>query len=775
MRSSTTLSSSLVLVSLLGPSWAQERVPTPAPEVLEMRFQRSAAQEDALREAIAAAKPDRPPLDFPTTSHLLAGEPITVGPDFKALYAPEGVDFWPALGKQAPASRHLSFRFEGAHVGGVPLAGLDLAAAPELDGQDVVFDRGAGLTEIYRPQGGDLEQLFVLEVLPSRSGDLVVRGAFETDLALTSASAEGAELRFAEPGIATVQLDKVIGIDARGERVEGSLRLAPDALEIVLPASFVATAELPVVVDPLIGVEYVASTGSYDADQVDIAFGDSFYDEYAVTYCRYYSATDPDIMAVTYVDYGSVGLAAFAIESTIGTFDQEPSIAYNAGEEQFAVAWERSSSPGTFRDVYISSFDANSGIVQSKVVVAASFFIDEHAPDVGGEELDGFDHVIVAYDIGADIRTSLVQILDDATPVLISTATILDATSAPYDKPAITKSGGGPGVYAVAAQRDYTEDRDIHVALVDYQGTVLGEEAYVTTVGPDEENPDIAGDGEEFLLVFQREGILGDGDNDILARKLVYDSISDNLLFDGFEIEIDADVDDNEVEPAVGLCGGEYLIAWADQYFGGSIYDIYGVSLSTQTCLVCEPDMLIGYADNTMRRPEIGSRQAGGELSLGQAAIAFDHDSYELDEVMFSVWQNDGLGSTIENLGGGCGDVGAVSFDGSLAIGGPGYTVRLNGIDPGASVGLLNLSVPAPFNPCGTCLATPLQWLFVVPTIPTTDGFDEAKKSFGIPCKPTLEGVSLDYQWTVLLTPSSPCPLVANISISDAMRVTLDF
>ena len=48
-----------------------------------------------------------------------------------------------------------------------------------------------------------------------------------------------------------------------------------------------------------------------------------------------------------------------------------------------------------------------------------------------------------------------------------------------------------------------------------------------------------------------------------------------------------------------------------------------------------------------------------------------------------------------------------------------------------------------------------------------------ASYSSAIPCDPGLIGAVLRYQWTVAFTSDSPCPLSANISLSDRLDVTI--
>ena len=754
------------------PLYSQTRTPSPPTELVRLEGSPSAAAEDALRERAAAFESDAH--EYLANSHLLAGEPISIGLDWKATYTRDGMRFTPLLGKQAPHTRTLSFRFLGLEVGGRALAGLDLEARPELAGDAVVYARGQGLTEVYEARQEGLEQSFVLETLPARDADLVVRGELTTDLVPATAHQSGTELRFTEPGIASVRIDTVVAFDADGDRVEGILRQSGSVLEIVIPAAFVATADLPLVVDPLFGVEHDGTDGTFEADQVDVAFGASSFDEYALVFTRYYSATDPDISAATYTNFGTTGLLLLAVESTVGTFDQEPSIAYNLGEEQFAVAWQRANTPSDPNDVLFSTFDASSGVVEATISLASGDITDENHPDVGGEDQLGFDRAVVVYQAEEQIRVASVQVPDGATPVLVTTNTVFSGGD--HDYPAISKSGGSSGRYFVVAERDFGIDRDLRFGMVDYIGTVLATGGTLTTSGPDEERPDVAGDGEVGMVVFQREAAAGNGDNDIWARKLEYDAVNDEVDLDPETIIVEGELDDDELEPAIGLSGNEYLIAWADQVGAGFVYDVFATTVGKDTCLVCEPEVTVSAPVLSNREPEIGTRQAGGDATEGEAAIAYTRTGgVPNDQIFFHVWENQGTGSSTLTFGGGCGEGGVISLAGSDEIGSTDFVVNLSSASAISTIAVLNINAPGGEFACGPCTVLPLKFLSTQATAPGPGGTKQASQPFQIPCKGALAGKSVAFQWIVLPTVSSPCALDPNISLSNRIQLTLGF
>jgi hypothetical protein len=715
------------------------------------------------------------------TSHLLDGEPVSAGTNWKALYDSQGVTFVPLLGKRAPSTRRLHFRLTSVDVGADSLPGLDLAAAPRLNGSAVEYPRGAGVTEYYLAKQEGLEQCFRLESLPHRDGDLVVRGQLSTDLVALDGRAAAPALRFEEPGFASVHVSTAVAIDARGERVHGSLRRDQDAFEIRIPEAFLASAELPLIVDPLFGVTYPATNDTQSCEQPDVAFGDSSKDEYSITFVRYFSASDPDINAATFNSQsGAIGVPFFQIEAVVGTFDQEPAIAYTAASDQFIVAWQRSAISTAQSDIFVAKFPALTSGVGITTLTLASGSTDQKHADIGAEA-DTIDaRAVVVYADAGKIRVASLEAPFTGPISIKSNVPIPTMGSGSQDWPTITKSGGTLGFYLVAAEDDFITDRDLDFVVVNYLGSVMSNGMSITSVGPDEERPDAGDylqasifDPLEFMTVFQRQAAANDGDNSIIARKLRF--TSNVLTIDPQEVLVAATLDVNEIEPAIGLAGHEYLIAWSaekSQFLNG--FNVLARSVDPDLCAVCEPTMLAGSGGifNSCLAPEIGSRQAGGDsgASAQEAAIAFELEQSGPDQIQFHFWESDGSGSVSADQGGGCGGGGVLVLQGATTIGSQDFVAGVVGADPAATLGILNLGVPGGAIPCGTCNVLPLQTLVNV-------GLSQGvgAKLLKIPCKGTLAGQTLALQWIVLPTLSTPCPLVANLSFSNTVHLTLGF
>ena len=98
----------------------------------------------------------------------------------------------------------------------------------------------------------DVELSFVFDRLPVGAGDLVVRMHLQTELPPVG-DGETLDLLYGDRG--SVHIGAVTGIDARGMRAKGTVRYVDGMLELGLPADFVDSATLPLMLDPSLGSE----------------------------------------------------------------------------------------------------------------------------------------------------------------------------------------------------------------------------------------------------------------------------------------------------------------------------------------------------------------------------------------------------------------------------------------------------------------------------------------------------------------------------------------
>jgi hypothetical protein len=218
-----------------------------------------------------------------------------VANDWKASFAPATTTFLPFLGADAERHYPVAFRLVAATVAGTPLA-LDAAAKPVAapDQSEVRYERG-GLTEVYALALEGIEQKFGFASLPGR-GELRLALQVTTDLAGEQRADGTLSFTNSRGG---VRYGRAVAIDAAGQRCEVTTRWSAVDLELSVPAAFVAKAQLPLWVDPLVSTIQSAWTDSATLRAIDTAY-DGSLDHYAVVWERRLTAWDSDCYLLRY-------------------------------------------------------------------------------------------------------------------------------------------------------------------------------------------------------------------------------------------------------------------------------------------------------------------------------------------------------------------------------------------------------------------------------------------------------------------------------------------
>ncbi len=447
----TKLLLSLVFVPLLGDLCAQQPVP-PAPHH---------AQGVADRVRFDQPRPDGP---------LWA-----LGRTWKASFDQRGCTVIPFFGSSAPQNYPLHLSLAGACVGGQPLPLHD--GGVTRDGTAVRTSHGA-LTEVVEASLDQLEQSFVFETLPNR-GAIAVEVRIDTEL--TATAIEGG-LRFAND-IGHVDYTKAIAVDAGGRRLPLDIVWTGASVRMEIPATFVAEATLPIVLDPTLNYWYLLGSGTtqlqHDSDPASIqALGGRTL----MVWQRQWSLTDQDCFGLMFD--GNLGLVAtdFAIDFT--------------SEDWLRVAVAGSNYAQNFclvGEVRLGSlFYIGGRLIAANAAVGATFDIerngvvgiggDDHHPDVGSDPYFGVGRYTVVFSKttagGSQIYYKQLTTsggLQTTNPVLLS------ATSSATSRPSISKScGQSNGLRAswlVTWQQPYPSspnDQEVHGRFVDWNGSLPG-------------------------------------------------------------------------------------------------------------------------------------------------------------------------------------------------------------------------------------------------------------------------------------------------------------
>lgn len=725
---------------------------------------------DAYAEDALALDPDRV-----ASANLLgrsvglsadADELVGGGPGYGVRFDREGFQFTPALGERAARDLPVRFHLESIELGGRALA-LDLRAAPRAEGSLASFERGAGVVERYELLPEGVEQSFLLHERPVGAGELVVRGRLSSELLPDALGVVSDGLGLRHDGMLAVEWGGVLGIDAEGVRRPGELRFDGTHLELVLPADFVAQARFPLLVDPLIGIGTDVAAGG-DSRDPDVAFDDSS-GNYVVVWEERFSALNSDVRAQRVNDLAQpVGGLIFveAIQSEVGL---NPTIANSNLGNAMLVVWQTGPSIFGPWDLKCRTLDPANGSLSNVLSFGNSQANDIH-PDAGGDAtLVDNDCLVVWEEENAGIRGAQIQTVA-GFPALVS---FFDVSFFDGDgRPAISKSGGASGNHLVVWQRDQGLDHDIVARPLDRDGNSLDfEEPVIQSFVVDEMRPDVDGNGSDWLVAYEHRAAVGGTDPDIRARHM---RLAAGLIQPvGPEIIVEADFNDPEIDPAVGFVGPMYLVTYSDLHMttGPINYSLGCWPISAADYQICGIEQAPAGTSPNNRGPEVATRLSGSTSETTDALIAWEAaaNTPPFDgDVRAHRWRAF-VGGPVTNIGGGCGEGGAIGFQGLAAVGNPDFELSLKNAGLGAVLGILNLSGPFPTIDCGSCSWLPFDLTFAVPLVAGAAGFP-----FPIPCDSGLAGKTLHAQWTVAFTSASPCALAPNVSFSDRLEIQIE-
>ncbi|MCR9247232.1 MAG: hypothetical protein NXI31_19540 [bacterium] len=370
------------------------------------------------------------------------------------------------------AASPIRFALRACSVGGRP---LPVTGAPtrRLEERRVAY-RYDGLTESVDLRGDAVEQSFRFDELPTREA-ITVRIAVSGDR----------EIRDLGDGVllagnaGDVSYSEAIALDATGRRINAPTTVEGNTIVITVPRSFVESATLPLVIDPI-----VAST--------TVVSGQVIY--------------------------------------------SNPDIAWDAGTESFAVIYERFFSINDI-DVHLQRFDSRMAPVGALTVVDLTLDVWQR-PRIANCRLYG-RHLVVA-EVSADASPpvwiagrivdghgTLVTSQFDIAKAGVSGHAVGDKTNPDVGG---DPSGAPPTYFTVVWERNYSAtDRDIHMKQVTFNGTLRSPSpTHIDNSGQDDTRPAISNSngpppaGEQrHVVCWERDG--GQTGQDLRAALLTWD------------------------------------------------------------------------------------------------------------------------------------------------------------------------------------------------------------------------------------------------------------
>jgi hypothetical protein len=521
---------------------------------------------------------------------------------YKAGFDAAGAHVTPKLGARATRDATLHFRAPELFVGGAP---IELAAAvlPTRSDDRVEFARGP-LLEHWDLSLDGLEHSFVVPQ-PLGAGALVLRiplaGAYTyrgRDGGLVFDAPEFGGLRY---GDATVRA-------ADGQTFEFESRCDGSAIVLEVPAAFAQQAAYPLVIDPLVSSFGIEQTGAIDNDS-DLAY-DVVNDVWLVVYTETITGADRDIVSRR---LSATGALKEEVAVEISNDDTvSPCVAHNRQASQFMIVWARTGLIGRIQGRTRTA----SSTAQSAEFDISGASISAGAPCIGGSTSLTSTQYLVAWRSSSSlpglggVRTVLVGTTGSPTnEELVYHPSFGDIASL-----AINAVSSTSGRWLLAWNESSTfGGGSIAVAEINSGGVQVGSEhVIVANTTPSPLFPSVGGDGNEFLVAWERA--TGVSDSDIFGVRI---STSGGFTLESGVLNLSQLEGDkpgvDQIDVDVACSGPGFAYTYRERGAGAANFDIYVSACSGTSSLDYAEKhvpVIVDPTDDT--QPRLASRFEGG-------------------------------------------------------------------------------------------------------------------------------------------------------------------
>jgi hypothetical protein len=495
-----------------------------------------------------------------------AGSLWARGQQYKVSFDAAGATYIPVFGKRQPHNVPHALSPDLVTLGGETLS-FEHAAPAVRDGDRVEIDRGAFI-EAYDLTPQALEQTFVFSSLP-RGGDLVLHIPVSSEFEGVE-SAAGFEFR-GEFG--QVTFGRATAVDARGRRQTADMKLENGAITIELDASFLATAALPLVIDPVVST-FVINGWSNSNDYYSDAAYDPTYHQWLVVFEENNSGADSDVFVTVLDDAGSVG-GGFYLDLSSDSWESVH-CADNAQAHQWLIVATVISGPSQT----IQGFQFDSAIPGGHQFLIANYLFNPPVfPVVGGDPAigSGPTRCCVAYARAFSATDwNIEAVLVDPNGNVSSEIGLSTSFNTIDTSPAISKSNDH-NEWMIAWQRNNGTSNlaDIWGGRIRRDGVVTAPPFQITNYPREERSPSVSSPLHgtlRFLVAWQAVATTS-GLHDIVASLIEGSTLLDTIdLYYSDESSID------EVSPSVDSDGQHFLVSRSDgipQSFDILVTDLY--------------------------------------------------------------------------------------------------------------------------------------------------------------------------------------------------------
>ncbi len=700
---------------------------------------------------------------------------LALGWDYRARITAQGLHYTPALGTAALATQHLALSLVDVRRGDtIAFAPAMRPAAAIASERRAVIEHG-DFVERFDVTPAGIELSLSFSVPPRGYGDLVVR--YRLDTSLTAQPQQGESLSFLLADLGGVSIGGVTGLDAAGDHTRGSLQVVGDCLELRLPAAFVDSAQYPLVLDPLVGTQFLASVTPNSYSQSDVAY-DVTADCYLVVYRKALSNVSMEIrgnfVSSAGVPFGSLLAIAGA------PYLASPKVADLNLRDTFVVGYLQASSLFAFTELRARTVAAGVNFLGGVLVVDSPVT----AMDLAGDNTTTGDAALFLYAKDAGGGNSTVELTRAtvsglaATPVFAGRNTV-DTPNTPVPYVAISKSNPSTSPYELAWVASDPSFGNVLFSRVCLRNGGLPGATLALDPGLGNFHSgvvDVDGDGSSFSFAYEYVDAVT-GEADVWVAAVGANSAGAQSFFGYFEV--DTTVGTQQVQPAIAWSRYKFVVLYASQLLPGTYnFDLKGSERALDGT-ACGPTFTLLGVNSSLTRsiefqPAIASKIGGGGTT-DEALLTFteaDDSPPFASDVVASRFQALGPGGAITLQGSNCGVPGTIGVVGPAAVGNTDFRVTLSGAPPTALPFLL-WSLPGGETACGPCsLSNPLSALFLVPTAGT------ASYAFPLPCNfASYVGVTLQAQWALFGSGQNPCPNFPGlgISFSQRLRFTIAF
>ncbi len=693
---------------------------------------------------------DRPRADEPTV--------WIRGDRYKASVDADGCTFIPFLGADAERNFPLRLSLQSVRVGGTELD--QVARGVETTGARVAVNR-ADLVEVYDATTEQLRQSFAFDRLPAGRGAIEI--VLRVDSELVGTNIAGG-VSFEGPR-GNVFYRGLVVFDAAGQRRELPIAYGDGHIRLCVPADFVANAQLPLVVDPLLGTRIIASVPDQRMEP-DVAYN-ALVDEYLVVWRVPYSATDWDVAAVRtdssfnpigasfWIDYTSInwGAPRVACKTREGMFLVVAQANYNNVSPHWIIG-RRYEAIGTYRFLH------NQQDIERQTM-SGGLPGDSMRPDVGADPYQGLGpaYFTVVYEYhppggNGDIVARHLQA--DGMWVFGAVSAI---NVGPYDdqSPSVSKSAGSGRFGIVWHQYGAGGAGNIVAAVIDMNGMQVVPTYFLDSSANDDTRPRISTPAQlpgtnwrTFLVTWQRNF-----DPFSNVGRLHAAAITDNQnapLIQRWDLSSVLGVPANRMayEPAVDSDGLRFVVTHTEVQnaapgLGRNDLFVSTVAVDGTQLLAQESRGPLWTTGPNAFSPAICSQYGS---SLGNTRAYGIVSGTSAISVVGYVYSGTQSGQVFTVRSGGCGGL-PINYSGRPMFG-ESVQFSLGGNDPFRA---LMLGFPMPMTalgPCPSCLfgvtnavTVPSPYAWPVPYVPALVGLTLTAQGFSVGVGPCLAQLKL--------------------------------